>query len=137
VNATTVPAVIAVPPPASCHAATTNTAAGAAAKKTPTTAQKSRPFTRARVWNCASRSMATLNRRTSSRSRPNTLASRIPETDSVSSAIAVISARDSCTAFHRPSPAAPVRCVSQAKNGTTAIVSTVSCHESTSMATSG
>ncbi len=130
-----VPAVTGEAPPA-CQAAAMKTAPGAAAKKTPTIAQKSLPLTRARVCTCVRRSFASPKRRTSSASRPNVFESRTPETESVSSTVAVMSARDSCTAFHLLSPAAPVRCVSHAKIGTTATVRSVNSGERISMATS-
>ena len=101
VKATMVPAVMFVPPNPvppfdRTHPATRYTRAGVIEKKIWITAKKDRPIICWRIWSPASRAFSLRNRSISKRCRPNTLDSRIPETDSVSSVMAVTSASVFC-----------------------------------------
>src|ERR687892_220528 len=98
-------------------------------------AKKERPIICWRIWRPASRSFSRRNRSVSCRCLPNAFDSRMPETDSVSSVIADRSAMLLWVTAATSRRARPTRWVSQKKNGSVPRDSSVSCHESSSIAT--
>ena len=66
----------------------------------------------------------------------NTFASSTPDTDSDSSVIAVMSESDSCVRPARARRTRPTRIWSTTNSGTSATATMVSCHDSSSIATS-
>ena len=103
-------------------------------KNVPTIAKNERPIIVCRICSPVSRSFSPWNRSISWRWRPNDFDSRMPETDSVSSVTAVRSAIVFCVLVATSRRARPTLTVSQRKNGSMNSDSTVSCHESRSMA---
>ena len=103
-------------------------------KNVPMTAISVRPTISWRMARSARRWFSSRKRLSSSRRRPNTLLSRIPDTDSVSSVIALISALDCCACAVTFRRTAPARYVYQTNSGVIASESTVSCQEITVMA---
>ena len=80
-------------------------------KNVPISAKKYRPTICCRISRSASRWFSSRKRPISYRCRPNTLASRMPETESVSCVMALISARDSCVTAATRRRALPTRAV--------------------------
>ena len=105
-------------------------------KKVPTTAKNDRPIIVWRICRPVRRSFSSRNRPISWRWRPNDFDSRIPETDSVSSVIAVRSASVCCVLVATSRRARPTFTVSHMKNGVMKSDSAVSCHERISIAMS-
>ena len=118
VNATMSPAVGADGSPAAASApASQYTNAGVIEKIVPMMAKNQRPTIAWRICSFASARLSALNFATDRSCAPNVLPSRIPETDSVSSVTALISARRFCVSPLTSRRTFPTRNVRYRKNG--------------------
>ena len=105
-------------------------------KKVPTIAKNDRPIIVCRICRPVRRSFSSWKRPISCRWRPKDFDSKIPETDRVSSVTAVRSAYVLAVLVATSRRARPTFTVSQRKNGSMNSDSTVSCHDSRSIAIS-
>ncbi len=118
VNATMSPAVGALGSPfAASVPASQYTNAGVIEKIVPMIMKNQRPTMAWRIWSRASSRFNALNLATERSCAPNVLPSSIPETDSVSSVTALISARRFCVSLLTNRRTLPTRAVSTRKNG--------------------
>ena len=134
VNATIVPAWIAVEPSEICQPATRYTSAGVMEKNVPTTAKNDRPIMVWRICRPVRRTFSSRKRAISCRCLPNDFESRMPLTDSVSSVIAVRSASVFWVLDETSRRARPTLTVSHRNSGNSASDSSVSGTDSTSIA---
>ncbi len=116
--------------------ATRYTIAGVMEKNVPISAKKYRPTICCLISSSASRWFSVRKRLISKRCRPNTLASRMPETESVSCVIALISAIDSWVTAATARRCFPTRAVKKTNTGVIASDRTVSCHDRINIAIS-
>jgi hypothetical protein len=134
VNATSVPAESALPP-WPCRPATRYTSAGLTPKNACVTAKNERPTIAWRTCRRAWLAFSTRYRSVSWAWRPNTFASRIPDTDNVSCVIEPIVASDACASRRATRRDRPTRRLKITNTGATASEITVSSGDSSSIAT--
>ena len=134
-NATIVPAVGASGAPFAANVpASQYTNAGMIEKIEPMIMKNQRPTIACRIWSAASRLLISRNLAIELACWPNVFDSRMPDTLSVSSVVAVSSASDFCVSVETSRRTLPTRNVRYRKNGISPSDSSASCQFSRNIA---